>query len=230
MGILLSGCANVQQTSDEMAQKMGVSKAGGGATIGAALGCAGGAVLGYVTGVGAGRGCVAGAVVGGVAGYIDGRQRDLDEAKKLAADINSVNSSEVSSKDAERYAPKVETREVEVQQKDKPVEKVAAFRSLTVPIPPGSIHDRSPAVKTALGKIGGFAASRSTDTVVVVAVAKKDRKFVEDELNQGIASAPLNSEREKIAGKQGATTHIEFVYLKKGGIPKITVAPVGVAV
>ena len=231
VGILVSGCATVQQTSDEMAQKMGVSKAGGGATVGAVLGCAGGAVLGYVTGVGTGKGCVAGAMVGGVAGYVDGRQHDLDDAKKLAADMNSVNSAETSSKDAERYAPKVETREVEVQQKDKPAEKVTAFKSLTVPIPPGSLHDRSSAVKTALGKIGGFASSRSTDTVIVVAVEKKDRKFVEEELNQGIASTPTSSEHGmKVGAQKTPTTHIKFVFLKKGDIPKITVAPVDVTV
>lgn len=231
VGVLLSGCATVQQTSDEMAQKMGVSKAGGGATVGAALGCAGGAVLGYVTGVGAGKGCVAGAVVGGVAGYIDGRQRDLDDARKLAEDLKPTNTTDVSARDVARYTPKVETREVEVQQKDKSVEKVAAFKSITVPIPPGSIHDRSPSVKTALGKIGSFAASRSTDTVIVVAVAKKDRKFVEEQLNQGIESAPPSAERGmKVGAHKTPTTHIKFVYLKRGAIPKITVAPVGVQI
>jgi len=233
VGILLSGCAAVQQTSDDMAKKMGVSKAGGGAAVGATLGCAGGAVLGYMTGIGAGKGCAAGAVIGGVVGYTDGRQRDLNDAKKLVEDINSMNSSDkqLSAANSARYAPEVQSREVEVKQKDKPAEKVAAFKSLTVPIPEGSIHDRSPNVKTTLGKIGSFASSRATDTVIVVAVEKKDRKFVEEELNQGIASAPPSEERGmKVATQRTATTNIKFVSLKKGAIPTITVAPVGVVV
>lgn len=233
VGVLLSGCASVQQASDDMANKMGVSKAGGGAAVGATLGCAGGAVLGYLTGVGAGKGCVAGAVIGGVVGYADGRQRDLNDAKKLVEDLKSINLSDkqLSATDSALYAPEVHSREIEVTQKDKPAEKVAAFKSLTVPIPEGSIHDRSPNVKTTLGKIGGFASSRATDTVIVVAVEKKDRKFVEEELNQGIASAPPSEERGmKVGAQRTATTNIKFVSLKKGAIPTITVAPVGVVV
>lgn len=232
-GILLSGCASVQKTSDEMAQKMGVSKAGGGAAVGATLGCAGGAVLGYVTGAGAGRGCVAGAAIGGVIGYADGRQRDLNDAKKLVEDLKSIHStdSHLSATDSARYTPEVHSREVEVTQENKPSEKVAAFRSITVPIPEGSIHDRSPSVKTTLSKIGGFAASRATDTVIVVAVDKKDRKFVKAELDQGIASAPPSEARGmKVGSQRTPTTHVKFVNLRNGAIPKITVAPVGVAV
>ena len=81
VGILLSGCATVQKSGDDMAQKMGVSKAGGGAAVGVAAGCAGGAILGYITGAGVRDGCLAGAVIGGIIGYADGRQRDLDDAK-----------------------------------------------------------------------------------------------------------------------------------------------------
>ncbi|MDO9011733.1 MAG: hypothetical protein Q7U78_08000, partial [Gallionella sp.] len=115
--------------------------------------------------------------------------------------------------------------------KDKPAEKVAAFKSLTVPIPEGSLHDRSTAVQTTLGKIGGFASSRTTDTILVVAVDPKDRKFVEAELNQGIASALPSSERGmKVGAQKTPTTQIKFVSLKKGAIPTITVAPVGVVV
>ena len=233
LGILLSGCAAVQQTSDDMAKKMGVSKAGGGAAIGATVGCAGGAVLGYMTGIGAGKGCAAGAVIGGVVGYTDGRQRDLNDAKRLVEELKSINSSDkqLSAANSARYASEVQTREIEVTQNDKPTEKVAAFKSLAVPIPEGSIHDRSPAVKTTLGKIGGFAASRATDTVIVVAVEKKDRKFVEEELNQGIASAPPSEERRmKVGAQKTPTTHIRFVSLKNGAIPRITVAPVDVVV
>lgn len=230
---LLSGCAAVQQTGDDMAKEMGVSKAGGGATVGAAAGCVGGAVLGYLAGVGAGTGCIAGAVVGGAVGYTDGRQRDLDDAKKLVEDIKSTNLSDkqASSSDSTQYTPEIQTREIEVTQKDKPVEKVSAFKSLTVPIPQGSIHDRSPAVEKTLSKIGGFAASRSTDTVIVVAVAKKDRKFIEKELDEGIASAHTNREKgTKVGTQQTPITHIKFVYLEKNAIPKITVVPVDVTV
>ena len=231
VGMLLSGCAAVQQTSDDLANKMGVSKAGGGAAVGATLGCVGGAALGYLTGAGAGRGCVAGAVVGGVVGYIDGRQRDMDDAKKLAEELQTINvpDKQASASETARYAPEVQSREV--APKDKPTERVAAFKSLTVPIPPSSIHDRSPNVKTTLSKIGGFAASRSTDTVIVVAVAKKDRKFVEEQLSSGIETAKPNAERGmKVGTQRTPTTHIKFAYLKNGAIPRITVAPVGVVV
>ncbi len=229
VAIILTGCETVEQTSNEVAQKMGVSNAGSGATLGAALGCAGGAVLGYATGVGAGKGCVAGAVVGGATGYLDGRQRDLDDAKKLAQELSPVNSSVTGFKEAEQYVPKVETQEVEVQQKDKPNENVTAFKSITVPIPLGSIHDHSPAVKTTLGKIGRFAASRSTDTVIMVTATKNDRIFIEDELNQGIDSAQSKGQGTEFGTEQKKTmTHIRFVNLKKGEIPKITVSPGGV--
>lgn len=232
VGIMFSGCATVQKASDDMSQKMGASKAGGGAAIGAAAGCAGGAILGYLTGNGAGAGCVAGAVVGGVIGYADGRQRDLDDAKKLVDELKSINSSEKqASSNTSSYAPEVQTREIEVAQKDKPIEKVAAFKSLAVPIPSGSLQDRSPGVQKTLGKIGGFAASRSTDTVIVVAVDKKDRKFVEDALNQGISTAEPSAARGmKVGTHRTPTTHIKYVNLKKGTIPTITVTPVDVAI
>ena len=234
VSILFSGCATMQKASDDTSQKMGVSKAGGGATVGAAAGCAGGALLGYLTGNGAGAGCVAGAVVGGVIGYADGRQRDLDEARKLVEDLQLINSSEKQalSNDNSRYAPKVETREIEVAQKDnKPSEKVAAFKSLAVPIPSASLQERSPSARKTLGKIGSFAASRFTDTVIVVAVDKKDQKFVEDALNQGISTAEPSAARGvKVGTHRTPTTHIKYVDLKKGAIPSITVAPVDVTV
>ncbi len=233
VGILLSGCATVQKSGDDMAQKMGVSKAGGGAAVGVAAGCAGGAILGYITGAGVRDGCLAGAVIGGIIGYADGRQRDLDDAKKLVEDLKSINASnnQMTATEAARYVPAVQSREIEVAHKDKPAEKVAAFKSLTVPIPEGSLHDRSTAVQTTLGKIGGFASSRTTDTILVVAVDPKDRKFVEAELNQGIASALPSSERGmKVGAQKTPTTQIKFVSLKKGAIPTITVAPVGVVV
>lgn len=233
VGIMFSGCATVQKASDDMSQKMGVSKAGGGAAVGAAAGCAGGAVLGYFTGNSAGAGCVAGAVVGGAIGYADGRQRDLDDAKKLVEELKSINASEkqASSGNALPYAPEVQTREIEVTQKDKPTETVAAFKSLAVPIPSGSLQNRSPSVQKTLGKIGGFAASRSTDTVIVVAVDKKDQKFVEDALNQGISTAEPSAARGmKVGTHRTPTTHIKYVDLKKGAIPSITVAPVDVTI
>jgi len=233
VGILFSGCATVQKASDDMSQKMGVSKAGGGATVGAAAGCAGGAILGYLTGAGAGAGCVAGAVVGGVIGYADGHQRDLDDAKKLVEELKSINASDkqASSGNASIYAPVVQTREIEVTQKNKPTEKVAGLKSLAVPIPSGSLHERSPNAQRTLGKIGGFAASRSTDTVIVVAVDKKDRQFVEDSLNQGISNAEPSAERgTKVGTRRTPTTHIKYVDLKKGAIPSITVTPAGVVI
>lgn len=233
VGILFSGCATVQTASDDISKKMGMSKAGGGATVGAVVGCAGGAILANLIGNDAGAGCVAGAVVGGVIGYADGRQRDLDDAKKLAEELNSINSSEkqTSSNDTLRYTAEVQTREIEVTQKNQPAKKAAGFKSLAVPIPSGSLHDRSPGVQKTLGKIGDFAASRSTDTVIIVVVDKKDQHFVADALNQGIASAKPSEERGmKVGTHKTPTTHIKYVSLKKGAIPSITVAPVGVVV
>lgn len=233
VGILFSGCATVQKTSDDMSKKMGVSKAGGGAVVGATVGCAGGAVVGYVTGIGVAEGCAGGAAIGGLIGYADGRQRDLDDAKKLVEELKTINASEkqASSSDVSRYAPELQTKQISVTQKDKQPEKVAAFKSLSVPIPAGSIHDRSPNAQKTLGKIGDFAASRSTDTVIVAAVDEKDRKFVGESLNQGISTAQPSGERGmKVGAHRTPTTHIKFVSLKKGAIPNITVAPVGVEV
>lgn len=233
ISMLFSGCASVQSTSDDLAKKMGMSKAGGGAVVGATVGCAGGAFLGYVTGAGVGEGCAAGAVVGGLIGYADGRQRDLDDAKKLVEEIRSIAPpvQHVSSEDASRYEPKVQSQQISVKRKDRKPEQVTAFKSLSVPVPAGSIHDRSPSAQKTLGKIGGFAASRSTDTVIYVAVDEKDRKFVAESLNQGISnSKPSDGRAMKVGTHRSPTTKIKFVSLKKGDIPSVTVSPVGVEV
>ncbi len=230
VGLLFTGCATVQQAGDDIAQKTGMSKAGGGATVGATVGCAGGAVLGYVTGAGAAKGCLAGAVVGGVAGYIDGRQRDLDDAKKLADELKTANTANSkSAEDTAKYTPVVQSEEV--PSKEKPTEKINTFKKLSVPIPQASLTEQSPSVKTTLGKIGGFAASRTTDTTISVAVASKDKKFVENQLNFGIQAAEPNPERgTKVGTQKTPTTKINFIKLEKGAVPSITVAPADVAV
>ncbi len=100
----------------------------------------------------------------------DGRQLDLDKAKELMTDLESINSSQ--NKMYHQYAPEVQVREIEMPQHDKPGGKVAVFKSLIVPIPSVSIHQHAPNVKVTLEKIGTFAASRSVDTIIIVSVAK----------------------------------------------------------
>lgn len=231
---LMVGCATVQQMSDNAAQKMGVSKAAGGATIGASAGCAGGAMLGYITGAGARNGCLAGAVVGGVIGYMDGKQRDLDDAKKLAEDIKKINSTTVSDSSGSIAMPDpvVQERNVKVARKDKPEEVVKGFKSIEIPLPPNSVETHSNGAEKTLGKIGDFAASRSTDTVIVVSAAVKDRKFVAESLKQGIENAkPSDDRAAKVSTNPKAyAPSIRYVPLQKDGIPRVTVAPAGVRI
>lgn len=173
---LSAGCATVQQTSDDLSKKMGVSKAGGGATVGAAVGCAGGAVLGYVTGAGVRDGCLAGAVIGGAVGYASGHQRDLEEAKKLAESMAQ-----------EKVAATVQSYEYETKDKDSgKMQKVSALKSITAPLPADAIQARDPQMTGTLGKFGQFAATRSEPMIVTVAGTKKDIGYLKSSIAAGV--------------------------------------------
>ena len=154
----------------------------------------------------------------------DGRQLDLDTAKELVTDLKSINSSQ--NKMSHQYAPEVQVREIEMPQHDKPVGKVAVFKSLIVPIPSASIHRHAPKVKVTLEKIGTFAASRSVDTIIIVSVAKRDRNFVGSMLDVGIATPMTIAKYEGKTGIQ-KTTRIKFVSLKSAAAPIFIVKPVG---
>lgn len=94
-----------------------------GTAMSAGIGCVGGALLAKVIGGKPGVGCLVGGVAGGLAGYVSVRQAELANAKQAQAEIPGA---------------RLETQPVVVSEADK-IEKVTAFKSLSVPIPGSAV-------------------------------------------------------------------------------------------
>lgn len=188
--VLLGGCQNSQM---------------GSTALGGAAGCLGGAIIAIGTGGKPGVGCAIGAALGAPSGYYIGRQKDLQQARQVQADIERQS--------ADVAAVQVSTRQVAVPADERNAVGAAsidAVDSMQVNVPQALVNKRDKRLKEPLGRVGSYVSgARSKANVVVTTRSKGDFNYIVRTIKSGyngkIATDKVTYQyREQTRGTQSA--------------------------
>lgn len=203
----LTGCSTFRAGSDTIAEKTGLEKSTAETATGAALGAIGGGLVGQLLGGNTKStmiGAALGAIFGGLAASADAKDRDLQDAERLATKIqlmgiirekpeviSTVKEEEIVEKDGTPKKNIVLTQQKNVSPaKPGEIKKVAYFSAFSYPVPTVSLNDKSPTLSTTLMRTGEFAVSRDTPVqVVVLAHDDAQGKWMAEEIKKGFGKA-----------------------------------------
>lgn len=203
----LTGCATFRAGSDIIADKTGMEKSTAETATGAALGAIGGGLVGQLLGGDTKStmiGAALGAILGGFAAAADAKDRDLQDAERLATKIqlmgiirekpeviSTIKEQEIVEKDGTPKRNIVLPQQKTVASvRPGEIKKVAYFSSFSYPVPCVSLNDKSPTLAQTLMRTGEFAISRDTPVqVVVLAHDDVQGKWMVDEIKKGFGKA-----------------------------------------
>lgn len=203
----LSGCATFRAGSDTLAEKTGMEKSTAETATGAALGAIGGGLVGQLLGGGTKStiiGAALGALLGGFVASADAKDRDLQDAERLATKIqlmgiirekpevlSTVKDEEIVEKDGTPRANIVLPQQKNfTPPRPGEIKKVAYFSAFSYPVPAVSLNDKSPTLASTLKQTGEFAITRNTPVqVVVLAHDEIQGKWMVQEIKKGFGKA-----------------------------------------
>lgn len=199
----LTGCATFRGGSDTIADKTGMERSTAETATGAALGALGGGLVGQLLGGGT-KSTIIGALLGGFVASADAKDRDLQDAERLATKIqlmgiirekpevlSTVKDEEIVEKDGTPRANIVLPQQKNVTPaRPGEIKKVAYFSAFSYPVPAVSLNDKSPTLGTTLMRTGEFAISRDTPVqVIVLAHDDAQGQWMAEEIKKGFGKA-----------------------------------------